>query len=106
MITKTLQEQYEHIATKYVHTFLRKQRLYDEYTGEYYEYDWVADQVGTILWVSDYFISFENIRYDIDNDIPPLQILEHNDYCIQHDSKINYKSYLKGIRENPTHNTH
>jgi hypothetical protein len=67
-----------------------------------YEPDcWVAGDPGTIVNICDMFVSMENIRYDIDNDIPEeyferwywksLEVYE-----LVGEKYMNYKSYCEG----------
>ena len=91
-----LQQKFESIVELYVEAFLRKHGFFDDETGEYSEYDWVADDVGTILEVADRYISFDDIRHDIDNAIPKDRFFEWYDYCVENESKINYRSFLMG----------
>lgn len=96
-----LKEKYEILCECYVEAFLRKHNLFDDETGEYCDYSWVGDDVGSILEVSDYYISFDDIRYDINNAIPKDTYFEYYNYCIEkflEERKVNYHSYIKGFR--------
>ena len=93
-----LQDKFESIAQLYVEAFLRKHGFFDDETGEYAEYDWVADNVGGILVVADRYIGFDDIRHDIDNAIPKDEFFEWYDYCVENEANINYKSFLMGAR--------
>lgn len=97
-----MKKQFENIAKDYVEAFLRKHQMYDEETGEYYSYEWVSNEIGSVLCVSDYYIPFDDIRYDIDNAVPKDIYFQYYDYVLENDSKINYRSYLKGMREKIT----
>ena len=93
----TLKEKYELICEEYIKAFLRKHNLFDDETGEYSDYDFDND----ILEVCDYYISLNDIRYDIDKCIPKDTFFEYYDYCLEHcseDRKVNYHSYIKGFR--------
>ena len=49
-----------------------------------YEQDaWVAGDIGTIACVGDYFISMDEIRYIVDNDITFDEYLQYYDYCLE-----------------------
>jgi len=94
----TLQDKFQGITKLYVEAFLRKHDFFDDETGEYYDYEWVADEVGGILCVSDYFFGFDDIRYDIDNAIQKDTFFAWYEYCVENEKKVNYKSYCKGAR--------
>lgn len=94
-----MKQKYAQICEEYVLAFMRKHSFYCDRTGEYYDYDWVADDIGGILCVADYHIGFDDIRIDIDNEIHKSVYFEYYEYCLENESKINYKSYLKGARE-------
>ena len=93
-----LQQKFESIAQLYVEAFLRKHGFFDDDTGEYSEYSWVANDAWTILEVADRYISFDDVRDDIDNAIPKDRFFEWYDYCVENESKINYRSFLMGTR--------
>ena len=79
-----------------------------------YDYDdayWVGDEPGTLAYVSDLFVGMEEIRYDIDNDVPEEMFLKWYDYSLDvyniesdyHEKQdiksfiyINYPSFCKG----------
>ena len=83
---------------------------------EKHEYDfecayWVGDDAGTTACVADYFIGMDEIRYDIDNDVPEDKFLKWYDYSLEVFElecefryrklykdfiKINYPSFCKG----------
>lgn len=66
-----MKQQFETICNRYIKAFEQKHDYYFDY--------WVADQVGTIACFGDYFIDFEQIRYDIDNDVPRGKFIEFYD---------------------------
>lgn len=69
-----------------------------------YEYEpdmWVADNPGTIVMIGDMFVSMENIRYDVDNNVPEeyfekwyWKSLDLHELGVEH--WMNYESYCKG----------
>lgn len=91
----SLQLKFESITQQYVEAFLRKHGFFEEENGEYVEYDWVVGEVGGILCLADYFINYDDIRRDIDNCIPKTEFLEWYYFCLEGDTKINYKNWLK-----------
>ena len=94
----SLQQKFESIVELYVEAFLRKHGFFDDDTGEYSEYSWVSDDVGTILEVADRYVGFDDVRNDIDNAIPNDKFFEWYDYCLENEAKINYRSFLMGAR--------
>lgn len=98
-LMKTLKERYEDICTEYVLKFLKKQGFYTKEDG-YYPYDWIANEVGSILSVNDdsYVFSMNEIRIDIDENIRKGTIIKFYNYTVDNQRCINYQSYLKGLR--------
>lgn len=90
---------FDNICQLYVEAFMRKHEFFDEDNGEYFIHYWVADNVGTMLYINDYIIDFNDIRYDIDNDVSKDKFFEWYDYILENEVKINYKSYLSGFRK-------
>ena len=90
-----LKTKYEKIVEQYLITFVEKQELDIENCY------WVADRVGEVLSVNEqYYFCFNDIRFDIDNDIKPGTILEWQDesldnYFKKKKYKINYENYIK-----------
>lgn len=78
----------------YEQAFLN-QMGFDEEISETY---W-ASRPGTILFINDYFFSFEDMRLIVDNDIPKEKVFEWYNYSVENESKINLKSYLSGARD-------
>lgn len=91
----------------------------DEYLRKFcekHEFDfetayWVGDEPGTIAYVSDLFVGMEDIRYDIDNNVPEDKFLKWYEYHLEVFElecefryrniykdliKINYPSFCKG----------
>ena len=88
-----LQARYKAVCRAYIKEFCDKQDLYFEYA--------VLDDLGGMLCFSnEYFINFDNIRLDIDEDAPKGLILDWHEKSLKHYEKknINYYSYLKGAR--------
>ena len=96
----TLSENFEALANLYVEAFLRKHGLFDDENGDYYDWSWVAGDVGGIVEVADYFIVVDDIRYDIDNFVQKDLFFQWYNFRLKNEeSKINYKSFAKGLRE-------
>ena len=92
---RELKLNWKEICNNYLFEFCNKH----EYA---YEPDcWIAGDPGTIVNIGDMFVSMENIRYDIDNDVPghyfenwywkSLEVYE-----LTGQNYINYKSYCEG----------
>lgn len=85
----TLQEEYNKIVEKYLEIFYEKHGLELEY--------WVQDNPGTIGQFGDYFFGFDDIRYDIDNNIPKDRLIEWYDFNLEYSEKtghsVNYRSF-------------
>lgn len=69
-----------------------------------YKYDpdaWVGGEVGTIIEIADMFVTMDNIRYDVDNNIDP-ELFEQwywksvELYELGVTTYMNYPSYCKG----------
>ena len=91
-----LKERYRNICNEYLQRFCEKQ-------GLDYEPDdtWVAGNAGDCANVGDFYFGFDEIRYDIDNNIPMGKIIEWYDYCLETSMldlplRINYPSFCKG----------
>jgi hypothetical protein len=93
-----LQQKFESVVELYVEAFLRKHGFFDDDTGEYLEYSWAGCNIGTIIEVADRYIAFDDIRHDIDHAIPKDRFFEWYEYCLENETKINYKSFLMGAR--------
>ena len=90
---KTLSERYEDICNEYLELFCQKHDVY--HSG------WIGGQVGGLIEISDCFFHFEDIKLDIDLDAlkePKSSIWDWYWSNIDSEQKINYYSYLKGLR--------
>ena len=67
-----------------------------------YEFSsWVSDEVGGICcFIEQYFFNFDDIRYDIDNNVKKGLIFKWQDDGVENEAKdnINFKSYVMGAR--------
>ena len=85
-----LKTKYEKIVEQYLIAFVEKQELDIENCY------WVADRLGEVLSVNEqYYFSFDEIRFDVDNNIKPGPILEWQNESIDNNFKINYENYIK-----------
>lgn len=92
-----LKETYEITCNTYVHNFTVKHE---------YSFDgWVADRVGEVAVMGDYYVDFRDIKYDIDNDIDADEYVKYYDYCLEVDmlnlTAPNYESWCKGCPRIP-----
>ena len=94
-----LKQYYDTVCNLYVLEFLKKHGFWDEEDNEPYNCDWVGDEIGGILCVSDYYIGFNDIKLDIDKDVSKDVFFEYYYwYTVDNEKNINYRSYLKGMR--------
>ena len=85
-----LKNKYEKIVEQYLIAFVDKQELNIENCY------WVADRIGEILSVNEqYYFSFNDIRFDVDNNVKDGLIFKWQDECIENNLKVNYENYLK-----------
>lgn len=90
-----LKSEWQILCSMYLRKFCDKH----EYT---YEPDcWVANNPGTIACVNDMFVSMEDIRYDIDNDIPEESFEKWywkslEVYELVGEKFMNYENFCKG----------
>jgi hypothetical protein len=92
----TLQKQFNKIADKYIKAFSRKQDFVLDF--------WVADIIGDTAFFGDLCFTYDNIRLDVDNDIPKGEIIKWYDFALeQHYTEnkedfslptISYRSWL------------
>ncbi len=93
-----LKEQFKLICNEYMFRFAKKQGIswdkFDETNC------WVADAPGTIACVNDCFFDFEDIRYDVDNNIEQEKIFKWYYNYIEREQLglryMNYPSFCKG----------
>lgn len=94
-----LNKDWKQICDEYVRQFCKKHG-YDIEWDLKNDLVWVRNDPGTIACVGDMFVDMEDIRYDIDNDIPEDKYEEwywtsmsRCDYDIPY---MNYKSFCQG----------
>ena len=96
MTTTELKKQYEDTVNRYLKAFCVKHNLnYDEAMN-----GWVANEVGGTVYISDYYIDFDDILRDINENIAERVFFDYYDYCMEAAhcgfTAPNYKSWLKG----------
>ena len=62
---------------------------------------WVADEVGEIALIDDYFVSMRDIITDIEEDVPEEKFLQYYDWCLEDGHNWNYKTWLRGGKPKP-----
>lgn len=89
-----LNERFESVCDEYLEAFCLKHDL-----SMYY--NWVGNEVGGVVTIGDYFINFDDIRLDIDKNVPELCFFQWYyvalDYVNEHGTTegcVNYKTYL------------
>lgn len=92
-----LKETYEVTCNTYAHDFAVKHE---------YSFDgWVADRIGEVAVMGDYYVDFEDIRYDIDNNIDSKEYDKYYNYCVDilglTVTTPNYDSWCKGCPRIP-----
>lgn len=90
-----LRKQLETVAKNYIRKFEKAHGVEFDFAGN-------DDLIG-VLFFGDYFFSFENIVFDVDNKLPVRLIFEWHDAQIESDMKgsvqnINLPSYAMGAR--------
>ena len=94
-MTNKLKQQFEKVVDAYIEEFCKKQEIDMIFKDAE---NWVIKDKGGIIDICDMFLSFDDIRLDIDQEAPKGLIIEWywaNDYEKQ---SINYYSYIKGLR--------
>ena len=85
-----LKTKYEKIVEQYLIAFVEKQELDIENCY------CVADGIGEILSVNEqYYFNFNDIRFDVDNNVKAGLIFKWQNECIENNLKVNYENYLK-----------
>lgn len=85
---------YEVACTNYLAAFMEMYEL------SCYPHPWVADEVGTVAEVGDYYFDFQDIKRCVDEDVPFDTLMEWYDYNYEVSilglTTINLKSWLMG----------
>ena len=92
---KVLKHKWKEVCNEYLLRFCKKHEYHFESDA------WVGGDPGTIANVADYFVGMDNIRYDIDHDIPKEVFVSWYDYDLRLAEldcprRINYPSWCKG----------
>lgn len=87
---QTIRQQLDRIIDLYVKAFEEKHECYLEF--------WVADDKTGIACFGDHFFNLADIVFDIDNNCPAIAIFDWQNHQVENNSKVNFNSYLKGLR--------
>lgn len=86
-----VKERLENCIDLYVALFCAKQECYDD--------GWIGNYKGGINCFADAFLTFEDIRLDLEKDAPKGEIFKWYWENIESEkANINYNSYLMGLR--------
>ena len=93
---KTRQERWNELCNEYLKEFC------DKHEWQYEPDMWVAGNIGTIVMIGDMFVSMNNIRYDVDNNVPTdyfakwyWKSIEISDLTDGAENYMNYENYCK-----------
>ena len=92
---EALQGAYRDACNNYLQAFVEKHGF------DMCDTAWVADEPGTIAMIADYYVSMEEMKVDIDLNVPNDKYLEWYDYqmecaALELPKIANYKHYVKG----------
>jgi hypothetical protein len=88
-----LKKEFESIVDQYITIFCEKQDIDKQYNY------WIDGCIAEVIYLNGAFISFDDVRRDIDTNQPKGSIFDwysENDYT--NGKIINYHSYIKGLR--------
>jgi len=88
-----LKPKFEKVVEMYIDAFCEKQELVFSF--------WISDDVGSVAYFNEiYLLYFDDIRYDIDYDIPKGKIIEYS--FLSSENKMSYKNFCKIEPSNET----
>jgi len=93
----TLKQEFDSVVDAYIAAFCRKHEFDIENSF------WVTDRKGEIFEVADYYFGFDDIRFDIDNNLQSKMILDWYEATLEHavypeHHNINLDSWVMGLR--------
>ncbi len=88
--------------TEYANTCNEIARLFEiKYFGKDADLppDWVADRVGEVLIVNDYFFDMRDILTALEKNVTRKKLFEWYDYYTEGNTKlkVNFNNFLKGV---------
>jgi len=88
---KKLKKELDNCIKKYVELFCKKHELDFDY--------WIADRTGEVACFGDYYVNFEDIRFDLEKDVPKYKFFDWYDLTLELSMKdkqtINYSNFIK-----------
>lgn len=93
-----LKQQYIDACNAYLEAFCEKHGVdYDEAANS-----WIGGHVGDACMIGDYFVSFEEMRTDIDMDATKDEYWSYYDYSLEaHELGVNCPNYANWLRGCP-----
>ena len=93
-----VKRKYEDACNDYLKLFCEKHGFdYDDAVNS-----WVAGEAGGVCALGDYFVSFEDMKTDIDNDAPKDEYWLYYDYSLEaHELGFNCPNYPNWLRGCP-----
>ena len=86
--TPSLKDRFDKLANTYVQQFCAKHEVESEF--------WVADRIGETILISGQYLQLDDIRYDIDNNVPKGKIWDWMQWCSEmSDYSVSFRNYLK-----------
>lgn len=87
-MNNSIEKEYNEVIKRYVFEF--KRRYFDNVEEDTY---WIGDETfGGVLYINDYYFSFNNIKYAIDNSVDEKSLFEWYDhitsYGIENDNQV------------------
>lgn len=79
---------YKAVVTRIIEAFCVKQDMID-----CFEF-WVSDRVGGICYIADYYLSFDDILFDMEHECPKHEILRWYNQVVETGNLISYETYL------------
>lgn len=91
-----LKEQYKFVCEQYLNKFINKQGY--EFTG------WIGEVGDIACFIEQYFFDMNDIRYDINNQLPKGLIFQWQDDNLEagYDNMLNLHAYSQGVRHDGT----
>lgn len=88
-------ERLEHSIEAYVLLFCEKHELS---VPNPIKNEWVGQKTGSIICLGDWFVSFDDIRTDLEKDVEPKLFIEWYYASLENTQFINYDSFIMGLR--------
>ena len=98
MNNDTLKQNYETACNAYLKTFCKKHG----YNYDIAAVSWIANDIGGVCMLGDFFIPFGDMKTDLDNDAPKDEYWSYYDYSLQaHELGFNCPNYANWLRGCP-----